>query len=216
MLRNIKTADLPSKMMMFSEREYNYSPIPKNNNIYIRGYFQSARYFDHHRQDIIELFYEYYPVVSEYIDGIFNQISTETVVSIHVRRADYLKLSHTHPVQSIDYYRKALDHIKQTHPDIYVIIFSDDMEWCKQQSFFNDLPKKYFMGSHDNDEMNSVIDMYCMARCNHNIICNSSFSWWGSYLNKHNDKIVVAPKLWFAGSGPKNWSDVYTKYMVIL
>lgn len=217
-LRNIKTSDLPKKMMMYSERDFNYSPIPKNNNIYLRGYFQSARYFDHHREAILELFYEYYPVVSGYIDRIFDQISTETVVSIHVRRADYLKLAHTHPVQSIDYYKKALEHIQKTHPDIYVMIFSDDLEWCKQQPLFKNLPKKHFMGSHGNandHEMNSIIDLYCMARCNHNIICNSSFSWWGSYLNKHSDKIVVAPSKWFAGSGPKVWNTVYHNMTVI-
>lgn len=219
MLRNISKKDMPNNLRLHSEKGFNYSPIIKGSNLFLRGYFQSAKYFDHRRTEILDLFYEYYPVVSGYIDKIFNQITTENIVSIHVRRADYLKLAHTHPVQTTEYYHRALEHIKKTHPDIYVIIFSDDLEWCKNQPVFRDLPKKHFMGSHgnaDSHEMNSIIDMYCMARCNHNIICNSSFSWWGSYLNKHSDKIVIAPKLWFAGNGPKNWDTVYHKDTIVL
>jgi hypothetical protein len=218
-LRKIPKADIPSSVKIYREPFFNYKNLPSNDNIGMEGYFQSAKYFNHHRAAILELFYEFYPEVSSYIDKIFNQVINEHTVSIHVRRADYLKLSDTHPVQSIEYYKNAIECIQQTYPDIYLIIFSDDIKWCKEQALFNTFPKKHFMETHSNDgnsEMDTIFDLYCMARCNDNIICNSSFSWWASYLNKNSNKIIIAPKMWFGPRGTKNWNDIYTEDMVLL
>lgn len=215
-LRNIPKQNKPNNLINFREGGFNFSPIPDKSSLFLQGYFQSAKYFNNYRKEILELFYEYYSEVSDYINKIFNQIPNEITVSIHVRRTDYIRLAHTHPTQTIEYYRKAINHIQQTYPDIYLMIFSDDIEWCKNQELFKNFPKKHFMESHSNNsEINTVIDLYCMARCNHNIIANSSFSWWGSYLNNNENKIIIAPKQWFAKLGPKNWQDIYHNMIII-
>lgn len=120
-------------------------------------------------------------------------------VSLHVRRGDYVRNSRTnatHGVCSIEYYQSAIEYILERvkHPILYV--FSDDIEWVKQ-NLRTHLPTEYI---DHNQGAASHFDMRLMSLCRHHVIANSSFSWWGAWLNPDPNKIVIAPRKWFAAN----------------
>jgi hypothetical protein len=122
-------------------------------------------------------------------------INTTTSVSIHIRRGDYLSSKFVDGfsnICTIDYYNRSIDKIKSNLDLPVFFVFSDDQEWVKQ----NIIIKNAFYLNH-NIGKNSWQDMYLMSKCKHNIIANSSFSWWGAWLNSNNQKIVIAPKKWW-------------------
>lgn len=161
---------------------------------FMDGYWQSYRYFEQYRQNILQLFtFKQAPGIPE---GILDNIRQEESVSIHIRRGDYVsdkKNTAYHGVCDISYYQKAVQHIREKVKKPVFYIFSDDIDWVKENlviegecvyvSEINKLPE---------------VDMQLMSLCRHNIIANSSFSWWGAWLNRNIDKIVVAPARWFA------------------
>jgi hypothetical protein len=106
-------------------------------------------------------------------------------VSVHIRRGDYLGKKN-HLVVSIEYYIKAIQLLKCLRSDCVFFVFSDDITWCKEQ----------FPSTFQFVEMECYLELELMSLCKHNIIANSTFSWWGAYLNENTDKIVVAPKRW--------------------
>jgi hypothetical protein len=108
------------------------------------------------------------------------------VISLHIRRGDYV-VNPNHPTQNIEYYRQALNQM----PDLPVIVFSDDPEWCNEQEFFS---SDRFAVSEGNT---TDADLCLMSLCKYHIIANSSFSWWGAWLAKSEK--VIAPKNWFGG-----------------
>lgn len=144
-------------------------------NIDIKGYFQSEKYFKDIEKEIKNdfKFKQTYP------------IPTQKYVAVHVRRGDYISLPNHHPTCSIKYYEKAMSLFSNSH----FVILSDDIEWCRNQ--------KVFAGCEFWQGIDNVHDLYVMTKAEHNIIANSSFSWWGAWLNEKYDKIVVAPKKWF-------------------
>jgi hypothetical protein len=123
----------------------------------------------------------------ELCDGFIkeNFVYRDTI-SLHIRRGDYVS-NPNHPVQDIEYYRQALNVL----PDLPVIVFSDDPEWCNEQEFFS---SERFAISEGNT---TDADMCLMSLCQYHIIANSSFSWWGAWLAQ--SKHVIAPKNWFGG-----------------
>ena len=160
------------------EKQFNYDPqFAKSifNNVDIKGYFQSEKYFKHIEKQIRDDF----KFKHEY------SIPTQEYVAVHVRRGDYLSLPKHHPTCSIEYYKKAMS----MFPNSHFVILSDDIEWCKNQKAFADC--EFWQGT------SNVHDLYVMTKAEHNIIANSSFSWWGAWLNKKYGKIVIAPKKWF-------------------
>lgn len=204
--KKIKFSNNLNISQIYSEPNFSFNPIPDFMlPTKIFGYFQSEKYFNHNREKIIELFgcpkdlknklYEKYP-----------QINTETC-SIHVRRGDYINLQDHHPLQPIDYYKTAVSLIGN---DKTYFIFSDDIEWCKLNfSFLNNVV--FVEGNEDYE------DLYLMSFCKNNIMANSSFSWWGSWLNENNNKKVIAPKLWFGPSkSDLDTSDLYFENTIIL
>lgn len=162
---------------------FHYSKLnyDSNCNYYLGGYWQSEKYF----VDIENIIRDNLKPTESIKNKLLAAYPTCNSVSLHIRRTDYLSLSSIHPIQPIDYYEKALKHIKYEH----VLVFSDDIEWCKQNLKFNNM---IFVENNDNIE-----DMWLMSLCNHNIIANSSFSWWGAWLNDNKNKTVVAPAKWF-------------------
>ena len=190
-----KLKDLPTNWKpesVYTERRYDYDPIPYRKNMILRGFFASERYFNHRRKEIIELFKD-----QGTIDTI--KLDFRNSVSLHVRRGDYLvNASH---VCSESYYKNALEFMdSQTQIDrIYII--SDDISWCKET--FKDRRVTFIEGVAD------YIDFYIQTLCTHNIMANSTFSRWGAYLNENENKIVCAPSVWFGGAIANQITDVF-------
>lgn len=185
-LKNIEFSNFIKPTIQHTEKGFHYQEIPNyNSNVVLYGYFQSEKYFKDYESEIRDLFMSYDINLS---DDIKNLLDNENTCSIHIRRGDYLKSPNHHPTQSMNYYMKA---IKQMPKDSVFLIFSDDINWCKQN--FPDLPEKFIFIEGNKD----YEDLYIMSRCTNNIICNSTFSWWGAWLNKNKYKIVVAPSVWF-------------------
>lgn len=119
-------------------------------------------------------------------------ICSQTTVSVHVRRGDYLKHQELFGCCDESYYAAAIDYIqKEIKPDAFVF-FSDDINWCREK--YSSMPQVRFVDWNTGEE--SYLDMYLMSLCSHNIIANSTFSWWGAYLNKNRHKRVVLPAKW--------------------
>ncbi|HEY3371201.1 MAG TPA: alpha-1,2-fucosyltransferase [Prolixibacteraceae bacterium] len=130
--------------------------------------------------------------------AIIDSIQNTNSVSIHVRKGDYLNkrwnATH-HVIQKADYYFRAIQYINSQVAQPFFFIFSDDINWTKEA--LNGIPNATYI-SHNTNKKN-YIDMYLMSICKHNIIANSTFSWWGAWLNQNKDKIVIAPNIWING-----------------
>jgi hypothetical protein len=162
-----------------------------NCHYYLDGYWQSEKYF-YNISNLIKIELRPSDDIISKIKSIKNLDSRS--VSLHIRRTDYLTSNGYHPVQSIEYYKKALDIIGEYD---YIFVFSDDIQWCKNNLTFNNM---IFMEGFDDVE-----DLWMMSMCKNNIIANSSFSWWGAWLNSNPNKKVIVPNNWF---GPQtNLSD---------
>ena len=168
---------------------HRYAKIDYKPNLYLRGYFQSEKYFNHNREHILELFSPQEQIEEHISKKYTTLINNPDCVSVHVRRGDYLKLSEFHAVLGEEYYDKAMDKYHGAN----FVFFSDDIEWCRQT----------FKGKNFTfiEKQPDVIDMILMSKICHNIIANSSFSWWGAWLNQMEGQTVVTPSRWF---GPKN------------
>lgn len=163
------------------------------NQIFI-GTWQSEKYFISVKNDIQGVFQFNEEKLSDLTIEISKKIKNEESVSIHIRRGDYLHDSYKDEfanVCTIDYYLKSINYIKSKVSDPVFYVFSDDINWVKIQ-FKNE--NMIFVDF--NMKINSWQDMYLMSLCKHNIIANSTFSWWGAYLNANVEKIVVAPQKW--------------------
>jgi hypothetical protein len=158
------------------------------------GYLQSYRYFgeiaDQLKQELtLKDSFKIPSVLKE-------EISNCQSVAVHVRRSDYLSRSNRsiYGYCNEDYYRRAISYISDKVPDPHFYIFSDEIEWVRQN--FNFLPERTRFIVHSAVPPD-CIDISLMRYCNHNIIANSTFSWWGAFLGDHRDKIVIAPKNWY-------------------
>lgn len=192
---------------VINEVGFNYNEIPIiDGNIYLNGYFQSEKYFKDFENEIRHLFKQPSHVFAIATQEAWDKYqifinTSENTCSIHVRRGDYLNSPNHHPTQNMNYYMKA---IKQMPKDTLFLIFSDDIAWCKEN--FPDLPEKFKFVEGSEDYM----DLQLMSMCKNNIIANSSFSWWGAWLNENPNKIVVAPSNWFGPAFPNHdTKDLY-------
>lgn len=181
---------------------YGYHELPKRGGIMYRGYFQSEKYFLHNRQLILDTLAPTEEIKS-YINDKYGELLKRNLLSMHIRRGDYLHLPNYHPTVSPAYHIAATDYITSKEAVDGYVIFSDDIGWCKE-TFGNEQDITYIEGEED------YIDMYLMSLCKHNIIANSTFSWWGAWLNQNPSKIVVAPSQWF---GPAR-ADLDTKDLI--
>lgn len=163
---------------------------PEDETEYI-GYFQSEKYF-YSEEFIRSLFLFSHTIERKY------EFPLNITASIHVRRSDYVSLPDHHPPCDMVYYQSAIDVLDREDLNKY-IIFSDDIDWCK-----NNFSGDRFVFSHDKD----YIDLFNMTYCDHNIIANSSLSWWGAYLNPSPYKIVIAPQRWFGNACKDNPRDI--------
>jgi len=166
-----------------------------SDSCYLSGYWQSEKYFAPVEDRIRQDFGFRQPLSGRNMEQA-RQIAGCSAVSLHVRRGDYLsdtKTSSTIGVCSLDYYRAAVAYIAKQVASPCFFIFSDDIPWCREKLRL-DFPCTYI---DHNRGTESYRDMQLMSLCRHHIIANSSFSWWGGWLNPRTDKIVIAPKQWF-------------------
>jgi hypothetical protein len=170
---------------------------------YLTGYWQTEKYFQSVAQEISKSFCFREPLRDRNIEWE-QMIRGSTSVSLHVRRGDYVSNATTnsaHGTCGLDYYRSAIEKIVSQVDSPRFFVFSDDIPWVVDNLKIAQ-PVHYIS---NNVGKYSYIDMQLMTLCRHNIIANSSFSWWGAWLNDGCDKIVVAPKAWFSGkSSPKD------------
>ena len=179
--------------------------IPDHTNI--SGYFQSEKYFKHVEEEIQDILTFNMDVRCKAND-IFPNVATETV-SIHLRRGDYVNLQQYHPVCSPEYYMSAFSYFQDE--DYNFLVFSDDIEYCKQ--LFGEAENLTYIYTN-----NDFVDLCLMSMCDHNIIANSSFSWWGAWLNKNRNKKVIAPRKWFGSAydGINDTKDLYCENWIIV
>lgn len=176
------------------------------NNINLFGYYQFKTYFENAENEIRNAFTFVDDILDPCEQFFKENFGTSDVISLHVRRTDYLNCPNVHPIQDISYYKKSLEYFPNNNP---VLIFSDDIEWCKNQEIFS---HDRFLFSEDN---NTGVDLCLQTMCKYHIIANSSFSWWGSWLAK--SKKTIAPKKW-AGDLDTNkyYQDLYLNEWIVL
>lgn len=180
---------------IIKERGYNFDNriLELKDNHYLDGYWQSERYF----KNISDILQKEFILKKEYDfvnkPEIFNSIRKSNSISVHIRRGDYVlnnRVIDFHGSCSLNYYYKTIDEIANKIKNPHFYFFSDDISWVK-----NNIKIKY---SHNFIEGNkNCVDLFLMSQCKHNIIANSSFSWWGAWLNKNSNKIVFSPRHWF-------------------
>ncbi|WP_265943729.1 alpha-1,2-fucosyltransferase [Dechloromonas sp. A34] len=169
-------------------------------DVYLDGYWQSERYFSSSAQQIREAFRITSPLDASNA-ALAQQIDATTSVSVHVRRGDFARnpeVSRVHGVDLREYYWKAIEAIGRRLNKPHYFIFSDEPEWVRGHL---DIAAPWTVVDH-NSGVNSYRDMQLMSLCRHHVIANSTFSWWGAWLNPRPDKIVVAPCQWFANDTP--------------
>lgn len=169
---------------LFEKPDFGLYELKKNIKLYsiLEGYWQAEMYFDSIKEELKNTIrpksIPEYPVFLEELN----------TVGIHVRRSDY-QTNQRYGVLSVDYYYKAIKHIKDRVNNPLFIIFSDDIQWCKKNIFDHNII--YFENENWNTD---YLQLFLMSKCSHNIIANSSFSWWGAWLNSNNEKIVIRPE----------------------
>jgi hypothetical protein len=184
----------------YREPSFSYKPIPYQPNMKLVGYFQSERYFAHHKREILELFAPPSDVMAylslHYADILEHPIT----VSVHVRFYHEDPTGKAHPTYRRDYFEKAMEYFPK---DALFVVFSNRVEECK--NLLSGLPKNFrFIEGEDH-----FCDLYLMSLCKHNIVANSSFSWWAAYLNRNPDKQVIAPKFWFNPAYISDTEDLF-------
>jgi len=180
-------------------------------NVYLKGYFQSERYFLPIEQ-IIRAEFALDRSYTLQVEDIATNMRNEPSVSVHIRRGDYTdpEVLRIHGVLQKDYYQKAITMAKQAIPNARFYFFSDDAGWVKEN--FDLTNSVIVSGQHTTSH---VEDFYLMSQCRNNIIANSSFSWWCAWLNDNSEKLVVAPASWFAARPddsadriPDSWKQI--------
>ena len=195
--------DIKRPESYYQEKFYmRYNEGVFSDNFYFDGYWQNCRYFEDIREILLK---ELTPKNISNQAKLYLKTIDENSVSIHIRRGDYLKLQNIYNILSVDYYQEAIKILNKTHKHLNFFVFSDDIEWCKNNL---NIEATYIEKTTDID------DVFLMSKMGFNVISNSTFSWWGAWLNENN-KIVITPKKWFnkkewqnLNINCKNWKEV--------
>ena len=171
------------------------------NNSNIHGYFQSEKYFTKVRDDLLKQL-TFKDDIMQKAKDFMSQVNSTHTAFVHIRRGDNVAHPQVHPLSCLDYIMKATSDLKSKFPNTKFVVLTDDLEWSKQNLIGDE-----FVFSNNNH----FVDLAIMTLCDHSIIANSSFSWWGAWLNNNAEQIVYAPKIWFGPSGPQRWDSVYCK-----
>ena len=209
--------EMPLNIEVVRENGFPYNDIPAhimvNKNVMIYGYFQSYKYFQEHFSLIYRLI-----GLEKMKNALLSKLDLEkeqleNTISMHFRIGDYKKIQDYHPLATYSYYENALMHIKSTtnvEKKCNVLFFCEEVDIEDVTEKINKL-KVVFPEYTFSRRANTLEDweqMLFMSCCRHNIIANSSFSWWGAYFNSHQDKIVCYPSVWFGPSANHDTKDL--------
>ncbi|MEK7609632.1 MAG: alpha-1,2-fucosyltransferase [Patescibacteria group bacterium] len=181
--------------------------LSKGDGSYFEGFWNTEKYFKNIEKEIRKEIIINKPL-SEYGQKINDEIMKKNSISLHVRRTDYVthKISNEyHGTCSQEYYKNAIKYVAERVPSPHFFIFSDDYGWVVENFKFLQYPYTCIKnGPEKNYE-----DLTLMSKCKHHIIANSTFSWWGAWLNPKKDKIVIGPKQWFKNAPKANTVDLF-------
>lgn len=186
-----------------------YHPqIFQTRNCVFVGYWQSEKYFKDIRERLLGAFR--FAASDTDLVKFGDRLNKDGYVSVHVRRGDYLFNPDVYAgVCTQEYYLRAMDCIKEKAGNDNWIFFSDDMAWVRENLY---VPNAVYFDKSMFDRYQDWYDMYFMSRCRHNIIANSTFSWWGAWLNQSADKIVIAPRRWHKNNEtPDIWCEEWIR-----
>lgn len=198
------------KTALYQEKSPAYdSMVLEKERAYLAGWWQSEKYFYDVKEEVREAFTFKNITLSEEMKAYKNAMENSNSVSVHIRRGDYLDVDEVYGgICTEAYYQKAMKKMEEELPDCQFFIFTNDVPWAKEH-----MQGEKITVVEGNDEDAGYLDMYLMTRCKHYILANSSFSWWGCYLNSFKDKKVIAPKIWANG---RDYRDIYTDEMNLL
>lgn len=202
------------KVVFYNEdhHAFNYNPQlieKKSDYLFLEGYYQSQKYFIKYEKEIRNDFQIVSPLKAP-TQEMMKYMKSVNAVSIHFRRGDYIGNA-VHETDKTAYYKEAIELIESKVAQPVYFLFSDDMPWVKENFKLN--AETHYIDF--NDAASNFEDLQLMASCKHNIMANSSFSWWGAWLNTTPNKIVIAPKLWF-NDDKVNTSDIIPETWITL
>ena len=181
-------------------------------NVYLDGFWQDERYFAD-IADIIRQEFTFKRTLGDTARHWQEKISAaQCSVSVHVRHGDYLLLIKKFGILPLSYYKHCVAELKKIYPNITVFVFSDDIAWCRKNLHL-DAPTEFVSG----DGLTDIEELHLMSTCQHNIIANSSFSWWAAWLNHNPNKKIFAPDPWLKNGDWKNelpaaWTKIPVNY----
>jgi len=189
-----------SKLLRYSEKTFSYDDRVRylSDNTYLVGYWQSHKYFEDFAEVIRKDFRLINKGKSLENQEAENMARTTNSISLHVRRGDYVASASTngyHGTMSEDYYRESIKYISSHVTEPRFFVFSDDIDWTRRNI---DIPFPATYVTWNQDSKAAYLDLHLMSQCKHNILANSTFSWWGAWLNDNAEKKVIYPKRWFS------------------
>ena len=190
----------------FKYNDVDLTVLEDNVNVCLFGYFQSYKYFDEHSKTISKMI-----EIDSFKDAIMKEHVSQDSISLHFRLGDYKSLSFFHPIATYDYYKRSISYILEkdlSHLNILYFCEDEDINQVNQtiDALKTDFPLLIF--SRADPKLTDWEQMILMSCCNHHIIANSTFSWWGAYFNTNQDKIVCYPSVWFGESMGHDTSEL--------
>lgn len=214
------------KSLEKKEKDCNFDPtLLEQDPVYLSGWFQSEKYFKDIEEEIRKTFTfpnrltMHLPADLEQHIGTYQfMIERTQAISVHIRRGDYLLADEVYGgICTSAYYETAIAYLKARYPGAVFYVFSNDLKWAKHwlESRYckgeeRELPQQFCL-IEETTEHTGFLDMMLMSKCKHHILANSSFSWWGAWLNPSPEKTIIAPSCWFQNQECK---DIYTKGMI--
>lgn len=187
----------------YYQPRFQFDPIPYYPGLRLHGFFQSEQYFLTHESKIRKALT---PLKAVSSNGLVEHRAG--VASVHVRRGDYLQLQDKHPIQDMDYYKKAISKARDLGVKEF-LVFSDDLSWCRAQD--------WGASCKVIDDMGAIDQLAQTIQCEHHILANSSFSWWGAWLAPKPTQVIIAPSKWFgvAHHAVFNTKDLFPAHWMV-
>ena len=217
-LKPFLITELPIKVHVVREKGFPYNELSPlelllNDDVYLYGYFQSYKYFEENYSLIYRLI-----GLDKMKETLLDKVQTSKndlnqTISMHFRIGDYKKLQDYHPLATYDYYERALEYIKNIsaiHKKFTILYFCEDVDIEDVLTTVNRLANKFpdYNFIRGDNTLADWEQMLYMSLCHHNIIANSSFSWWAAYFNSHHDKTVCYPSIWFGEKANNDTKDL--------